>query len=387
MCCNRPVTRLLCAIVLSGAAADSAFAVSAETPDAAAAAAVKPAHHGENGFQNPYAPSFDNIRPLAGMRMWRQLRKNFPDWKNQGYRVPQVQAERAAIHRPGAAPQFTWLGHSTVLVQYQGVNLLTDPIFSQRCAPVPFLGPQRETQPALQLEELPPIDYVVISHNHYDHLDKPTVQALGSGPLWLVPLGLRSWFIKAGIDPTRVQEFDWWQSLHTDDAVITATPSQHWSRRGFKDHNKTLWASWHIRVGAFSAWFGGDTGYNPYQFTEIGRRLPPADLAMIPIGAYLPRKLMQVSHVNPEEAVKIFEDLGARYAIGVHWGTFQLSGEEIDAPIADLAQAMRTRDLPPGVFDAPLLGATRRLPYPTGIRDVSQLHTQPHRIGGEDRSP
>ncbi len=358
-------------------------------PGSPEAAAVKPAHHGENGFLNiyddPFAP-FERMRLLRGMRMWQKERKNFASWKDQGHLVPQVSADLDAIHSPGSAPQFTWVGHSTVLVQYRGINLLTDPIFSERCSPFSFLGPKRETPPALGIEELPPIDYVVISHNHYDHLDKPSVRALGDGPLWLVPLGFGTWFEEVGIDPARVREFDWWQSLDTGNALITATPSQHWSGRGLRDRNKTLWASWHINIGAFSVWFGGDTGYNPYQFTEIGQRLPPADLAIIPIGAYLPRKFMRPSHVDPEGAVQIFEDIGARYAIGVHWGTFQLSGEAINAPIVDLATALRGKNLPADVFDAPLLGQTRSLPHPGKDREIAWLHAEQQELGKTEPS-
>jgi len=340
----------------------------AEAANMPAMAVLKPAHHGEERFRNiygnPLAPFEKRGGIIKNAREWSKERKHFYSWKKQGHLVPQASANLAAIRSPGTAPQFTWVGHSTVLVQYQGINLLTDPIFSKRCSPIPFLGPKRETPPALSIEELPPIDYVVISHNHYDHLDKSTVRALGDQPLWLVPLGFKAWFKKVGVSPSRVQEFDWWDTLDTGEVLVTATPSQHWSGRTLLDRNKTLWASWHVRIGGFSTWFGGDTGYNPHQFVEIGERLSSADLAMIPIGAYLPRKFMQPSHVDPEQAVQIFKDIAAHYAIGVHWGTFQLSGEAIDAPIVDLAAALQASNLPPEVFDAPVLGQTRSLPLP-----------------------
>ncbi len=326
-----------------------------------------PSHHAEDGFfRNPYIgrhlttdSSSEGWRTLG--RWWR-LRKHFPDWHEQGAgRVPQVRANRQRIQQPDEVePQFTWLGHSMVLVQYRGINVLTDPIFSRRCSPVPFLGPRRVTPPALKIEELPRVHYVLISHNHYDHLDRATVRALGDEPLWLAPLGIGEWLQKAGISPQRVQEFDWWQQAQWSDVRVTATPSQHWSGRGLNDRYQTLWASWHVQIGDFSLWFAGDTGYNPHQFTEIGLHLPTADLALIPIGAYRPREFMQKSHVSPEEAVQIFLDTGARYAIGVHWGTFQLSAEDIDAPIRDLATARRKFGVSADRFEAPILGETRR---------------------------
>lgn len=349
------------ALLLPGAAA--------EELQAAPVIDAESSHYAADGFfRNPYIGRHLTSERGKGWRTlgrWWRLRKTFPDWHEQGPgRVPQMRADRKKIREPDETKaQFTWLGHSTVLVQYRGVNILTDPIFSERCSPVPFLGPRRVTPPALQIEELPTIHYVLISHNHYDHLDRATVRALGNEPQWLAPLGIGQWLHKAGIDRERVQEFDWWQEAEWGEVRVTATPSQHWSGRGFNDRYRTLWASWHVQIADFSLWFAGDTGYNPRQFTEIGAQLPAADLALIPIGAYKPREFMKKSHVNPEEAVQIFLDTGARYAIGVHWATFQLSAEDIDAPIRELAAARRKLGLDAGRFEAPVLGETRSPPH------------------------
>ena len=253
-----------------------------------------------------------------------------------------------------------------MLVQHRGINVLTDPMFSDFASPLPRIGPKRITRPALALEELPPVHVVVISHNHYDHLDKATIEALGNGPVYYVPLGLRPWFEARKIAPERIVEMDWWDARdHPSDGAalrVTATPSQHFSGRSLTDRNKTLWAAWSLAWEDFQVWFGGDTGYNDVQFKETGERLGEIDLAVIPIGAYEPRSFMRPVHVNPAEAVRIHQDLGAVASMGMHWGAFILSAEGVLTPTHALAEARAEAGIPQAEFAAFAVGETRRYP-------------------------
>lgn len=301
----------------------------------------KPAHHTASGYRNLYVqPKNRNIFGFMWMRYFGD--DKWSSYVDQGHRVPQQTPDLRRITAPGAAPQITWIGHATVLIQYRGVNVLTDPMFSERASPFGFAGPKRATPPALTLRQLPAIDYVLISHNHYDQLDKATVQAIGNRALWFVPLGHRRWFAKHGVD--NFVEFDWWQTHELPLVSVTATPVQHWSGRSLTDRYRALWSGWALRIQDFSVWFGGDTGYNDRQFKEIGARLGPFDLGIIPIGGYEPRWFMRDMHVNPEEAVTIHREVGARYSIGVHWGAFPLTAEPIDEPPRRLAKAAAVLD-------------------------------------------
>ncbi len=204
---------------------------------------------------------------------------------------------------------------------------------------------------------------VVISHDHYDHLDTWSIKRLGNQPMYFVPLGIRDWMIDKGIKGERVVELDWWQSrdvqINGEQLRVTATPTQHFSGRGLFDRNKRLWASWAIEWNNFGLWFGGDTGYNDRQFREIGSRIGQIDLGIIPIGAYDPEWFMGTVHVNPEDAVRIHQDIGARQSIGIHWGAFLLTAEEVDEPPQRLAAALTTSNLPADSFTAFAVGETR----------------------------
>jgi N-acyl-phosphatidylethanolamine-hydrolysing phospholipase D len=318
-----------------------------------------PAHHTDDGFRNLY------IEPLRiGFFGFLRLRyfgdEQWADYAATADRVPKVKTPLDRINAPGQRPQVTWIGHDTVLVQYRGVNVLTDPVFSQRSSPFSFLGPRRSAPPSLRIDQLPRIDFVLISHNHYDHLDAYTVRALGDRTIWVVPLGYKQWFAERGV--ARVEEFDWWDSREIAGATITATPSQHWTGRGVNDRYRALWASWAVQIGGFKFWFGGDTGYNDKIFVEIGARHGPFELALIPIGGYEPRWFMKNMHVNPEEAVLIHKDIGSKYSLGIHWGTFPLTAEPIDEPPQRLrAAAASIRD---SVFVTYPLGGTESVPFP-----------------------
>mgnify|MGYP003571020279 CR=1 FL=1 len=303
-------------------------------------AADRPAHHTETGFRNPYlAPAERSFFSYLRMRWFGDAQ--WADYQATADRVPTRPASLDRIMNPPPhVPQITWIGHATVLVQYAGLNILTDPVFSQRASPFSFVGPKRVTAPALTIEQLPKIDIVLISHNHYDHLDECTVEAIGDQATWLVPLEYQAWFAERGV--TNVIEFDWWDRRQVAGAQVIATPSQHWTGRGLFDRYEQLWAAWAVQVDDFRFWFGGDTGYNAKIFTEIGRRLGPFDLGLIPVGGYAPRWFMQDMHVNPEEAVQLHRDIGARFSLGIHWGAFPLTAEPIDEPPARLRQAARS---------------------------------------------
>jgi L-ascorbate metabolism protein UlaG (beta-lactamase superfamily) len=248
-------------------------------------------------------------------------------------------------------------------------------MFSDIASPVSSIGPKRITQPAIAMEDLPEIHIVVISHDHYDHLDTNSIRALGNTPTYFVPLGLREWFIDKGIAGERVVEMDWWDERHlrigSQEITVTATPSQHFSGRGLTDRYKTLWASWSVTWPDFRAWFGGDTGYNDLQFKEIGERLKPIDLAVIPIGSYEPRHIMGPIHVNPAEAVLIHQDLQATASMAIHWGAFILSAEGALTPLKALLSARTSAGILPDEFAAFAVGETRH--YVRGERDAQSF--------------
>ena len=240
----------------------------------------------------------------------------------------------------------TWVGHSTVLVQLDGVNFLTDPTWASRTGPFNGLvGVKRYTPPGIAFDELPPIDFVVISHDHYDHLDEATVRQLARvyDPLFVVPMGLKSWFADRGI--TKVIELNWWESTRVKGVEITCTPAQHGSGRTLVDQGRRLWSSWVVR-GSKRFYFAGDTGYFRH-FKDTGDALGPFDLAALPIGSYTPRALARPVHISPEEALQAAADLRATHMIGIHWGTFGLAREPYDEPPKRLAAEVARRGLDP----------------------------------------
>jgi L-ascorbate metabolism protein UlaG (beta-lactamase superfamily) len=232
----------------------------------------------------------------------------------------------------------TFIGHATLLVQGAGVAILTDPMFSRRVGGL--FG--RFAPPGVALKDLPPIDVVVISHNHRDHLDEASVLALGKAVLYVVPLGLAPWFRARGL--LRVVELDWWQSIPVTTAAgrtatVTLVPAQHWSWRGPLDERKSLWGGYVLDFADSRIYFAGDTGY-PAAFQEIGRRFPGIDYALLPIGAYGPRWFMKPQHMAPEEAARAFVELGARALVPMHYATFRLADEPMDEPPRLLRKAL-----------------------------------------------
>jgi N-acyl-phosphatidylethanolamine-hydrolysing phospholipase D len=262
----------------------------------------------------------------------------------------------------------TWIGHSTVLLQFGGINVLTDPVFSQRAFPVQWLGPRRVMDPALSIDALPPLDVVLLSHSHYDHLDKPAVRLIARAyprARWIVPLGLDGYI--RGWGAREIVELDWWQQTSIDGLAVTATPARHFSARRLGDRNKSLWCGFALARHGQRAYFAGDTAYHP-EFGEIGARCGPFDFAMIPIGAYDPRWFMHVVHVDPEEAVQIYQDLASPHVgaplplmLGIHWGTFRLTDEPMDEPPARTRARWREVGLDEGRLWIARFGETRRV--------------------------
>lgn len=300
-------------------------------------AAGRPPHHTEKGFHNPF-PTF---RPHGGGAFlkwqWDRLRGKAPD-KPAHYDFKIAANDGAALKNDAEKLRVTWIGHATTLVQIEGANILTDPIFSERCSPVSFLGPKRKVPPAPEFENLPRIDAVLISHNHYDHLDKATIKKLGNGPRYFVPLFAGKFLRDLGIKKENIVELDWWQSAEFRGLTLHCTPTQHFSGRGLHDTNQVLWCSWAVLGRGQRFYFAGDTGYFP-GFKEIGEKYGPFDLAILPIGAYLPRWFMAPVHVDPPEALQAFLDLRGEKMLAVHWGTFDLADEPMDQPPKDLRRA------------------------------------------------
>jgi N-acyl-phosphatidylethanolamine-hydrolysing phospholipase D len=291
-----------------------------------------PDHHRPGGgFRNPWG---DGIP--AGFRSflkWRleRMRTALPSDPDPS----ELPSTTPAFDRPRAAHTrltVTWVGHSTFLLQIGGLNLLTDPVWSERASPVPWAGPKRWVPPGISLNQLPAIDAVVLSHDHYDHLDDATVcrlEARDPGARWFVPIGLGNWLRARGIH--EITELDWWGEAAFDSLMIRCAPAQHFSGRWPWGRDRTLWCSWSLSSASHRLYFGGDSGYHP-EFAQIAERCGPFDVALMPIGAYEPRWFMRPVHMAPEEAVRAAVDLGGPRLVPMHWGTFKFTDEPMDEP-------------------------------------------------------
>jgi N-acyl-phosphatidylethanolamine-hydrolysing phospholipase D len=331
------------------------------------------AHHRPNGFANSDVSERTGGAPLHEI-LWRRLRGDFrPLSEPQGGYAAfakrwQVPVDTQQLQASDGPPRITWLGHATMLLQVAGRNILIDPNLSSFAGPTSWLSAKRRVPSVLSIDQLPPIHLVLISHNHYDHLDQASIEkllALGHTPKFIVPLGVKAWFTGLGID--QVQELDWWDHIELGNLDIHFTPAQHWSKRTPFDTNASLWGGFFLNIAVdrnkTTFFYTGDTGYSQ-DFKEIRRRLGPVDLLAVPIGAYEPREFMRPQHNNPDEAVQIAEDTEARHAIGVHWGSFAISQENFDQPPQDLAQALSRRQIPASRFWMLRQGETRLLPLP-----------------------
>lgn len=314
-----------------------------------------PAHHSENGFINTdpdFAEAgFNEMAPWIAGKLG-DIFSSAPK-----YDIPREFNDGSIIkeQRPYTV---TWIGHATALIQMEGKNILTDPVWSGRVGPFKWAGSPRVSEPGMPIEKLPPIDIVLISHNHYDHLDESSIEEIADRnpkAKYFVPLRVRDWFEDKGI--RNVEEYDWWEGGTFSGLKIICTPAQHFSGRWINDRNQSLWCSWVIQ-GKKRFYFGGDSGYCSH-FENIGKKFGPFDLTMIPIGAYEPRRLMKPVHMNPEEAVQTQIDLRGKKMLGIHWGTFVLTDEPMDEPPKKLTEAVSARNLPREDFWALKLGETR----------------------------
>jgi L-ascorbate metabolism protein UlaG (beta-lactamase superfamily) len=253
----------------------------------------------------------------------------------------------------------TFINHITFLVQLAGLNVLTDPVYSERVSPFQSAGPRRVRAPGIPFESLPPIDLVLLSHNHYDHLDLATLRRLAAThePRIVTGLGNAAFLREHGI--ADVVELDWWQASHEFGATVTLTPAQHWSGRGVRGRNRTLWGGFVLGHGQTQLYFAGDTGYGEH-FAEIRRRHGAVDFALLPIGAYEPRWFMQEQHMDPGDAVRAHVELEARVSIATHFGCFQLTDEGIDDPVLELAAARARHGVTGDAFQVLEVGETRR---------------------------
>lgn len=277
----------------------------------------------EGRFYNPTGtrewPSLFTAVPFFARKAWTSV-------VGRSGGAPLVPYDPKALRKN---PSVTWIGHSTMLVRMSGVTFLTDPIFSARASPLSFAGPERLVPPGVPLEELPPIDFALLSHDHYDHTDLPSVEALAKrGTRFVVPVGLGELVRSVGGE---AQELDWWETAQVGKVRVHCVPAQHFAGRSLTDGNTRLWVGWVVEGKDRRFYHAGDTGYFP-GFKEIGERLGPIDLAAIPIGAYSPASIMRFVHLDPKEAIQAGLDVRAKRILGMHFGTFDLTDEPPDEP-------------------------------------------------------
>ncbi|MFN2564841.1 MAG: MBL fold metallo-hydrolase [Gemmatimonadaceae bacterium] len=331
-------------------------------------------HHPTGGFRNPWP----NAAPAGtkDLLRWTAERRENPRAPNPppGHfprATPAFVTPRAALGQITA----TWVGHSTVLLQVGGLNVLTDPMWSKRASPIWFAGPRRFTPPGVDFDALPPIDVVLQSHNHYDHLDSRTVRRIARrfpDAKWFAPLGLSPVLRRWGV--REIVERDWWETADhpangrgSAAATVGCTPAQHFSARGFRDRNRTLWCGWTIESEGRRVYFAGDSGLHP-EFATIAERYGPFDLVLLPVGAYEPRWFMGRVHMNPEDALKAYRDLRGPYAdvpaptlLAIHWGTFRLTDEPAEEPPERVKRLWREARLSDDTLWVMKHGETRRI--------------------------
>jgi L-ascorbate metabolism protein UlaG (beta-lactamase superfamily) len=305
-------------------------------------------------FFNPTGPG---PRPFSDLWKWQRerARGSATTWPKSVPPAPPVRLPESV--RAGEVA-VTFIGHASFLLQFSGLTVLVDPVFASRAGPFGLLGPKRVCPPALRLGELPRVDVVLVSHNHYDHLDLSALRWLARHrqPQFVAPLGLKAWLEARGVTP--VVELDWWQSHWQTGTEITCTPAQHWSSRTPWDRCHTLWGGFWLRTPHGSLYFAGDSGWGLH-FTAIQARLGSPAVSLLPIGAYEPRWFMEPAHMNPREALNAHLALGSRRSLAMHFGTFCLTDEGIDAPAKELATALAARpDVPADAFTVPAVGET-----------------------------
>jgi len=298
----------------------------------------------DNGYRSDHydGKTFSNLDGIRARGLWDVIKwavtEDPGEWKEIGEEDVNY-GQPPQKHIDDGSLSVTFVNHATFLIQVNGLNILTDPIWSLRASPFQWIGPKRMRPPGIRFEDLPKIDLVLISHNHYDHLDINTVKRLNEEhhPKFITPLGVSAYLHENGIGHTA--EMDWWDELKISDSVsLSSVPAQHFSGRGLTDRDKTLWCGYVLQTGAGTVYFAGDTGYDGI-FNKIGTVFNPIDLALIPIGAYRPRWFMEPIHVDPDQALQIHRDVRARKSIGMHFGTFPLADEGMHEPCSDLESA------------------------------------------------
>lgn len=293
-------------------------------------------------FFNPGQAGTD--RSLGDMWKWQSAneRARWPAIVPVVPSVPPIRSEPLRI---------TMVGHATTLIQIGGLNILTDPVWSKRASPVQWAGPSRVTEPGIAFDDLPPIDLVLLSHNHYDHLDVPTLRRLVARdvPRILTPLG-NDTIVRRAIPNARIEAGDWGDRFCTaEGGEVTIVRANHWSSRTGRDRRMALWSGFMLRLAGKLVYFAGDTGYGDI-FQPLRAEFGDPDLALLPIGAYAPRWFMAAQHCDPAQSIRIFEDVGAKQAVAIHWGTWQLTDEPRDEPPELLRQALAERGIPQDRF-------------------------------------
>ena len=303
---------------------------------------------------------FENLEPFRHKGLWDIIKWKVIKNETNG---PWPEYQKMPTYRPQSQRskelQFSVINHATVLIQMEGLNILTDPHFSLRASPFSWIGPKRHRNPGIPFEDLPPIDIVFISHNHYDHMDLESLLRLEKkfSPHFYVGLKSAEFLKEQGIQ--KAYDMDWWETIPFQQLQLTFVPSQHWSGRGLFDRRKMLWGGLYLEGDGKKVYFAGDTGYGSF-FKTIREQLGSPDVSFLPIGAYRPRWLMKRVHLSPEDAVLAFLDLGTKRSFGIHFGTFKLSNERIDRPLFDLAKALKKYHIKKDTFVIPEFGRTYR---------------------------
>lgn len=314
-------------------------------------------------YEGPISANFDGerfhnptpvVKSFGDFLRWRATREP-GDWE---FRPNPPAASLPEERVTGSTIRSTFINHATVLIQTAGENILTDPIWSERASPLHWAGPGRFRKPGLEFSDLPPISVVLVSHNHFDHMDIPTLVRLAAAhdPLFVVPLGNAIYLRRAGI--RNIRELDWWEHTTVGNVSVYAVPAKHWSRRGLFDTNRALWAGYLVRQPEASVFFAGDTGMSPH-FAEIRARYGTPDLALLPIGAYLPRWFMEPQHISPAEALDAHDALGARHTMAIHFGTFALGDDGQDEAAAKLERIRSSTFDRAGTIWVPWQGESR----------------------------